>query len=123
MGYGLRYHPGVVTAFTTLRLDQLMLGGMASSVEIGLVFHRRAFVGNHDGIGLIRRGCADARSRRVQANRSVGATADEKPAANDLHLRLVLIPLLLGTPLLLQVVYGAEFLAAVERCVCCCSPP
>ncbi|HEX4946471.1 MAG TPA: oligosaccharide flippase family protein, partial [Blastocatellia bacterium] len=38
IGYGLRYHPGVVMAFTTLRLDQLMLGGMASSVEIGLYF-------------------------------------------------------------------------------------
>src|SRR5581483_10598236 len=34
--YGVRYHPGVVTAFTTLRLDQLLLGGMASSSAIGL---------------------------------------------------------------------------------------
>ena len=36
IAFGLKYHVGVVTSFTTLRLDQLMLGGMATSVEIGL---------------------------------------------------------------------------------------
>lgn len=36
INYGLKYHLGTVTSFTTLRLDQMMLGGMATSVEIGL---------------------------------------------------------------------------------------
>ena len=34
--YSLRDYPGVVADYTTLRLDQLMLGGMASNVSIGL---------------------------------------------------------------------------------------
>jgi enterobacterial common antigen flippase len=34
--FGLKYHLGVVTSFTTLRLDQLLLVGMATSVEMGL---------------------------------------------------------------------------------------
>ncbi len=36
MSYGLRDYPGGVADFTTLRLDQLMLGAMASNVAIGL---------------------------------------------------------------------------------------
>src|SRR5207253_10915514 len=36
MQYGVRDYPGVVADFTTLRLDQLMLGAMASNVAIGL---------------------------------------------------------------------------------------
>ena len=36
MHYGLRDYPGCVADFTTLRLDQLMLGGVASSAAIGL---------------------------------------------------------------------------------------
>src|SRR5437763_3750057 len=36
MHYGLRDYPGGVADFTTLRLDQLMLGAMASNVAIGL---------------------------------------------------------------------------------------
>src|SRR5438128_7806919 len=36
MQYGVRDYPGIVADFTTLRLDQLMLGAMASNVAIGL---------------------------------------------------------------------------------------
>src|SRR2546422_5227399 len=36
MHYGLRDYAGGVADFTTLRLDQMMLGGMASSTAIGL---------------------------------------------------------------------------------------
>lgn len=36
--YGVRDYPGVLAEFTTLRLDQLLLGGMASSAAVGLYF-------------------------------------------------------------------------------------
>src|SRR5258706_855725 len=36
LGYALRDYPGGVADFTTLRLDQLMLGAMASNVSLGL---------------------------------------------------------------------------------------
>jgi len=36
--YGVRDYPGAVADFTTLRMDQLLLGGLASSAAIGLYF-------------------------------------------------------------------------------------
>src|SRR6185295_17969789 len=38
VNYGLRGCPGTVADFATLRMDQLLLGGLASSTAIGLYF-------------------------------------------------------------------------------------
>jgi O-antigen/teichoic acid export membrane protein len=112
MGYGLRYHPGVVTAFTTLRLDQLMLGGMASSVEIGLYF---IAVRLSEITTVLASSVADVLMPEVAASKQIEASVQllTKSLRQTIYIYgLVLIPLLLGAPLLLQVVYGAEFLAA-----------
>ena len=38
LNYGMRGYPGTVADFATLRMDQLLLGGLASSTAIGLYF-------------------------------------------------------------------------------------
>jgi O-antigen/teichoic acid export membrane protein len=112
LGYGLRYHPGVVTAFTTLRLDQLMLGGMASSVEIGLYF---IAVRLSEITTVLASSVADVLMPEVAASKQIEASVQllTKSLRQTIYIYvLVLIPLLLGAPLLLRVVYGPEFLAA-----------
>ncbi len=112
MGYGLRYHPGVVTAFTTLRLDQLMLGSMASSVEIGLYF---IAVRLSEITTVLASSVADVLMPEVAASKQIEASVQllTKSLRQTMYIYvLVLIPLLLGAPLLLHAVYGAEFLAA-----------
>lgn len=112
LGYGLRYHPGVVTAFTTLRLDQLMLGGMASSVEIGLYF---IAVRLSEITTVLASSVADVLMPEVAASKQIEASVQllTKSLRQTIYIYvLVLIPLLLGAPLLLRVAYGPEFLAA-----------
>ncbi len=112
MGYGLRYHPGVVTAFTTLRLDQLMLGGMASSAEIGLYF---IAVRLSEITTVLASSVADVLMPEVAASKQIEASVQllTKSLRQTIYIYgLVLVPLVLGAPLLLQGVYGTEFLAA-----------
>ncbi len=112
LAYGIRYHPGVVTAFTTLRLDQLLLGGMASSPAIGLYF---IAVRLSEMTTVLASSVADVLMPEVAACRRV----EESVQLLTRSLRqtiytylLVLIPLWLGAPVILRVAYGEEFLAA-----------
>jgi enterobacterial common antigen flippase len=114
LSYGLRYHPGVVTAFTTLRLDQLMLGGMASSLEIGLYF---IAVRLSEITTVLASSVADVLMPEVAASKQIEESVQllTKSLRQTIYVYvLVLIPLLLGAPLLLQLAYGAEFLAATS---------
>ncbi|PYS66509.1 MAG: hypothetical protein DMF76_00245, partial [Acidobacteria bacterium] len=112
MHYGLRDYPGCVADFTTLRLDQLMLGGMASSAAIGLyvVAVRLSEVTTYVSDAL-----ADALMPEVARSR-VGEQA-ESLLSRTLRLTvytnvLVLIPLWVAAPLILRVLFGASFVPA-----------
>jgi len=112
MHYGLRDYPGCVADFTTLRLDQLMLGGMASSAAIGLyvVAVRLSEVTTYVSDAL-----ADALMPEVARSR-VGEQA-ESLLSRTLRLTvytnlLVLIPLWVSAPLILRVLFGASFVPA-----------
>ncbi len=112
LGYGIRYHPGVVTAFTTLRLDQLMLGGMASSIEIGLYF---IAVRLSEIMTVLASSVADVLMPEVAASKQIEESVQllTRSLRQTIYVYLlVLLPLLLGAPLLLRIAYGSDFLAA-----------
>jgi O-antigen/teichoic acid export membrane protein len=112
MHYGLRDYPGTVADFTTLRLDQLMLGGMAASSAIGLyvVAVRLSEVTTYFS-GAV----ADAILPEVAGSR--GGKQAEFLLSRTLRLTLyinvlVLIPLWIAAPFLLKVLFGASFVPA-----------
>jgi O-antigen/teichoic acid export membrane protein len=112
LDYGIRYHPGVVTAFTTLRLDQLLLGGMASSAAIGLYY---VSVRLSEIITVLASSVADVLMPEVAARESTEESVRllTRSLRQTLYVYLiVLVPLWLGAPLILRGAYGAEFLAA-----------
>lgn len=112
LNYGIRYHPGVVTAFTTLRLDQLMLGGMASSIEIGLYF---IAVRLSEITTVLASSVADVLMPEVAASKQVEESVQllTRSLRQTIYVYLlVLIPLLLGAPVILRIAYGPDFLAA-----------
>jgi len=111
LGYGVRDYPGVVADFTTLRLDQLLLGGMASSAAIGLYF---VAVRLSEITAIMASSVADALMPEVAASHADRA---ERLLGRSLRLTLyihlgVLVPLWIGAPLVLRHVYGERFLAA-----------
>ncbi|MBA2736797.1 MAG: amino acid adenylation domain-containing protein [Pyrinomonadaceae bacterium] len=112
IGYGLKYHVGVVTSFTTLRLDQLLLGGMATSVEIGLYV---VAVRLSEITTVLASSVAEVLMPEVaaskQAERSVQLLTRSLRQMTYVYL-LILFPLLLGGPLVLEFAFGAEFAAA-----------
>lgn len=112
MHYGLRDYPGTIADFTTLRLDQLMLGGVASSAAIGLyvVGVRLSEVTTYASGAL-----AGALLPEVAGSR--GGEQAEFLLSRTLRLTvytnvLVLIPLWLAAPLILRVLFGANFVPA-----------
>ena len=111
LGYGVRDYPGIVADFTTLRLDQLLLGGMAPSAAIGLYF---VAVRLSEITAVLASSVADALMPEVAA--SQGGRA-ERLLGRSLRLTLythlvVLIPLWVAAPFVLRYVYGESFLAA-----------
>src|SRR5581483_1214621 len=110
--YGVRYHPGVVTAFTTLRLDQLLLGGMASSSAIGLYV---IAVRLSEITTVLASSVADVLLPEVAACQRVEESIEllTRSLRRTIYTYLlVLLPLWVGTPVILRVAYGQEFLAA-----------
>lgn len=112
INYGLKYHIGVVTSFTTLRLDQLMLGGLASSFEMGLYV---ICVRLSEITTVLASSVSEVLMPEVAASK-------EGIDSTKLLMRsfrqmiyvylLLLIPLWIGEPLILKYVFGEEFLAA-----------
>ena len=112
MSYALRDYPGGVADYTTLRLDQLMLGAVASNVALGLYV---VAVRLSEMTAMAAEAIADALMPEVAASKT-SARAESLWARSlritiYLHL-LILVPLWLGAPLILKTLFGAEFVGA-----------
>jgi O-antigen/teichoic acid export membrane protein len=112
MRYGVRDYPGGVADFTTLRLDQLMLGAMAPSAAIGLYV---IAVRLSEMTTLAADALADALMPEVAASQA--GDKSESLLARSLRLTiylhiLMLIPCWLGAPLILKWLYGDSFVPA-----------
>ncbi len=112
MKYGLRDYPGGVADFTTLRLDQLMLGAMASNVAIGLYV---IAVRLSEMTTLVADAIADALMPEVAASKS--SDRAELLWARSLRLAIymhvILLPLLwLSGPFVLKTLFGEKFVPA-----------
>lgn len=112
LNYGMRGYPGTVADFATLRMDQLLLGGLASSSAIGLYF---VAVRLSEITAVLAGSVSEALMPEVAATKNA-ARADDL-LARSLRLTIythlfVLLPLWLAAPHLLHFVYGESFLAA-----------
>jgi len=112
MNYALRDYPGGVADFTTLRLDQLMLGAMASNVMLGLYV---IAVRLSEMTGMLADAIAEALMPEVAA--SGAAHKAELLWARSLRITiylhaLTLVPLWFGAPFILKTLFGATFLPA-----------
>ncbi len=112
LSYGMRGYPGTVADFATLRMDQLLLGGLASSTAIGLYF---VAVRLSEITAVLAGSVGDALMPEVAAAKN-GARADDL-LARGLRLTIythliVLLPLWLAAPHILRFIYGESFLAA-----------
>ena len=112
LSYGMRGYPGTVADFATLRMDQLLLGGLASSTAIGLYF---VAVRLSEITAVLASSVADALMPEVAATKN--ATRADDLLARSLRLTVythlaVLIPLWLAAPHILKFIYGESFLAA-----------
>jgi O-antigen/teichoic acid export membrane protein len=110
--YGIRGYPGSVADFATLRMDQLLLGGLASSKAIGLYF---VAVRLSEITAILAGSVADAVMPEVAAAK-YSERADNL-LARSLRLTVyahlaVLIPLWIAAPYVLRFVYGDSFRAA-----------
>lgn len=110
--YGLRGYPGMITEYTILRLDQLMLAGVASSFIIGLY---AVAVALSEITSTLASSVADAMMPEVAA--SAQSTETVQMLAKSLRLTiyahlLALIPFWFAAPFILRVIYGESFAAA-----------
>lgn len=112
MSYALRDYPGGVADYTTLRLDQLMLGAIASNVALGLYV---VAVRLSEMTTLAAEAIADALMPEVAASK----TSDKAESLWARSLRitiylhlLLLVPLWLGAPLILKTLFGEKFIPA-----------
>lgn len=113
MSYGLRDFAGIVSDFTTMRLDQLMLGAMASSAAIGLYV---IAVRLSEMTTMVAGALADALLPEVAATARTGDRS-EQLLGRSLRLTIyshliLLVPLLLAAPLVLRKIFGENFLPA-----------
>ena len=107
--YGVRDYPGGVADYTTLRLDQMMLGGMASNVSIGLyviavrLSEVTTLAANAIAAALMPEVAASTEREQAEAlwSRSLRLT---------IYMDIVLlVPLWLGAPYILRVLFGPSF--------------
>jgi len=114
MNYALRDYPGNVADFTTLRLDQLMLGAMASNVAIGLYV---VAVRLSEITTLAADAIADALMPEVAARK--GGNGAESLWARSFrlaaYLHAAMLPILwFAAPLMLKVLFGERFVQATS---------
>ena len=114
MSYALRDYPGGVADYTTLRLDQLMLGAFASNVALGLYV---VAVRLSEMTTVAAEAIADALMPEMAASE----TSDKAESLWARSLRitiymhlLVLVPLWLGAPLILKTLFGERFVPATS---------
>lgn len=112
MNYGLRDYGGIVSDFTTMRLDQLMLGAMASSAAIGLYV---IAVRLSEVTTMVAGALSDALLPEVAATRTGDGAGQLLGRSLRLTLYLhviLLVPLLVAAPFVLRKVFGESFLPA-----------
>ncbi len=114
LSYSLRDFPGVIADYTTLRLDQLMLVGMASNVAIGLYV---IAVRLSEMTTLPADAIADALLPEVAAadtsNRAELLTA--RSLRLSIYLNLAFLgPLWLSAPFVLRILFGESFVPATS---------
>jgi O-antigen/teichoic acid export membrane protein len=112
LGYAVRDYPGGVADFTTLRLDQLVLAGMASNVAIGLYV---VAVRLSEMTTLAADAIAAALMPEVAASKAENKA--ELLWARSFRLAIymhtvLLVPLWLGAPLILRILFGEKFVPA-----------
>ena len=112
MNYGARDYPGGLADFTTLRLDQLMLGAMASNVAIGLYV---IAVRLSETTTLAASALAEALMPEVATSQT--SKKAELLVGRMLRLTIymhavILVPLLVSAPLILRLLFGASFVPA-----------
>lgn len=114
LDYSLRSYPGILTEFTVLRLDQMLLVGMASSAVIGLY---AVAVALSEITATLASSVADVMLPEVAASndrdKSLLLLAGSLRLTIYAHL-LALIPLWFAAPYILKFIYGAEFAAATS---------
>lgn len=107
--YGVRDYPGILTEFVNWRLDLMMLVGMASSTSIGLY---SVAVRLSDITTVLASSVSDALMPEVAASRE--SDEGRKMVTKSLRLTLfahllVLVPLWIVAPYVLQIAYGEGF--------------
>lgn len=110
--YALRDYPGGIANFTTLRLDQLMLGATASSAAIGLYV---VAVRLSEMTTLAADAMAGALMPEVAATRARNKADALLGRTFRLTLymhALILVPLWLGAPAIIRLLFGASFVPA-----------
>ena len=112
MGYGLRDYAGVLADYTTLRVDQLMLGATATNAAVGLYV---VAVRLSEMTTFVAGAAADALMPEVARS----GKGDEPEALLARMLRLtmylnliVLVPLWLLAPTMLRILFGPSFVEA-----------
>lgn len=113
MSYALRDYPGNVADYTTLRLDQLMLGAMASNVAIGLYV---VAVRLSEMTTMVADAIADALMPEVASSSSdKGEAICARSFRLAIYMHLLLFPpLWLAAPLILRVLFGQSFVPATS---------
>ena len=114
MHYGMRDYAGGVADYATLRLDQLMLGAMASSTAMGLYV---VAVRLSEITTFAAEAVADALMPEMAASRK--GDGAEALLARSLRLTIyanliLLVPLWLVAPLMLRVLFGPNFVPAAS---------
>ncbi|CAN5532120.1 hypothetical protein BH10ACI2_BH10ACI2_07020 [soil metagenome] len=110
--FGVKYYIGVVTSFTTLRLDQMMLAGMATSIEMGLYV---IAVRLSEVMTVLASSVSDVLMPEVAsskgAERSIRALTRSLRQTMFVYL-IFLLPLIALSPLILRFSFGSNFAAA-----------
>ena len=112
MHYGMRDYAGGIADYATLRLDQLMLGAMASSTAMGLYV---VAVRLSEITTFAAEAVADALMPEMAASRK--GDGAEALLARSLRLTIyanliMLVPLWLVAPFMLRVLFGPNFVPA-----------
>ncbi|HEY8204451.1 MAG TPA: oligosaccharide flippase family protein [Pyrinomonadaceae bacterium] len=110
MSYGLRDYPGGVADFTTLRLDQLMLGALASNVAIGLYV---IAVRLSEMTTLVAGAIGSALMPEVAGMEKKGETLWARSFRFAIYINvLMIVPLWLGASFILKILFGPSFVPA-----------
>lgn len=114
MSYALRDYPGNVADYTTLRLDQLMLGAMASNVAIGLYV---VAVRLSEMTTLAADAIGDALMPEVAASKSKerAELLWARSLRLAIYMHVALLPILwLTAPFVLRTLFGESFVPATS---------